>query len=42
MLFEKPDLMFTHKYDTGRLSWLIQCWDIVQTIKREGCQLCQT
>jgi len=23
MLFEKPDEVFTHIYDTGRLSWLI-------------------
>jgi len=35
------DQVFKHKYDTGLLSWLIQCWDIVQS-EREGCQRCQT
>ena len=27
--------VFTHKYDTGNLSALIQCWNIVQQIERD-------
>jgi len=30
------DKVFTHKYDTGRLSWFIQCWDIVQSDRKRG------
>ena len=37
-----PDWVFRHKYDRGRLLWLFQCWDIVQTVKWEGCQCCHT
>jgi len=27
--------VFTHKCDTGNLSALIQCWNIVQQIERD-------
>jgi len=33
--------LFTHKHDTGRHSWLFQCWDIVQTRRMVGCQCYQ-
>jgi hypothetical protein len=36
------DKVFTHKCDTGKLSVLIQCWNIVQQIERDGFQRCQT
>jgi len=29
-------LVFTHKYDTGLLSWFIQCWDIMQSDRKRG------
>jgi hypothetical protein len=34
--------VFTHKCNTGKLSALIQCWNIVQQIERDGFQRCQT
>jgi hypothetical protein len=34
--------VFTHNCDTGKLSALIQCWNIVQQIERGGFQRCQT
>jgi hypothetical protein len=34
--------VFTRNYDTGNLSILIQFWNIVQQIERDGFQRCQT
>ena len=31
--------VFTHKCDTGNLSALIQCWNIVQQIERDSCSV---
>jgi len=28
------DQVFKQKYDTGLLSWLIRCWDIVQSDRK--------
>jgi len=33
--FQLAGKMFTHKCDTGNLSALIQCWNIVQQIERD-------
>jgi hypothetical protein len=34
--------VFAHNYDTGKLSALIQRWNIVQQIERDGFQRSQT
>jgi hypothetical protein len=34
--------VFTHNSDTGKRSILIQCWNIVQQIERDGVQRYQT
>jgi hypothetical protein len=34
--------VFTHNCDSEKLSALIQCWNIVQKIERDGFQRCQT
>jgi hypothetical protein len=42
MVISVAGKVFTHNCDTGKLSALVQCWNIVQKIERGGFQRCQT